>query len=155
MRFLLVFFFLFQSYAYAQEFIVIVNMDGPLADADMELIKQVYLGEKRFAASTKLLPVNFTAGPLKDTFLKTVVGMSSREYKHYSIKKLFQEGLSIPSMGSPVDIVKFVGKEKGAVAYLPASWAETIRSESPWSGTPRTLLSGNSKGTDDIKIIGP
>jgi hypothetical protein len=142
MKFFLIFLFLFPSHAYAQDYIIIVNRNGPLVDTKMEVIKEVYLGEKRFASSTRLLPVQFTEGPLKDAFLKTVIGMSPKEYKHHSIKKVFQEGFSIPSMGSPVDIVKFVRKEKGAVAYLPATWAKTIRS-------------GNSKGIEDIKIIGP
>jgi hypothetical protein len=142
MKFFLILLFLFPSHAYAQDFIVIVNRDGPLVDAKMGVIKEVYLGEKRFASATRLLPVNFKEGPLKDAFLKTVVNMSPKEYKHHSIKKVFQEGFSIPLMGSPVDIVKFVRKEKGAVAYLPTTWAENIRS-------------GNPKGIEHIKIIGP
>jgi hypothetical protein len=139
-RFLLIFFFLFQSYAYAQEFIVIVNRDGPLVDAGKELIRKVYLGEKRFAGDTKLLPVNFPEGPLKDTFLKTVVGMSSKEYMHHWIKKVFQEGLTLPAIKSPVDALKFVDMEKGAVAYLPASWAEIIRYK-------------DAEGTEYVKIL--
>jgi hypothetical protein len=149
MRFFVIFFFfLMQSYAYAQDFIVIVNRDGPLAEADMRLVREVYLGEKRFASDItlrpiKLLPINFTEGALKDAFLKTVVGMSSREYKHHWIKKVFQEGISIPvSMGSPIDIVEFVIKEKGAVAYLPPQWAETIR-----AGIPKDI--------ESIRIISP
>jgi hypothetical protein len=127
MRFFLLFFFLlFPSHAYAQDFIVIVNKGGPLAEADMGLVRGIYLGEKRFSTDTKLRPVklrpvNFTEGPLKDSFLKEVIGMSSKEYKHHWIKKVFQEGLSFPvTMGSPIGIIEFVGKEKGAVAYLPA-----------------------------------
>jgi hypothetical protein len=142
MRFLLPFLILFTTPAYAQDFIVIVNMNSPLKDADMEVIKEVYLGEKKFAGSTRFLPVNFTEGPIKESFLKEVLGMSPREYKHHCLKKVFNEGLTFPSMRSPVDIAKFVRKEKGAVAYLPASWARIIRS---W----------NQNGPEDIKIIGP
>jgi hypothetical protein len=145
--FLVLFLFLFTSHAYAQEFIVIVNRGGPLAEANMELVKEVYLGEKRFAGDAKLLPINFTEGPLKDIFLKSVVGMNSKQYKHHWIKKVFQEGLSIPmSMGSPVDIIEFVSKETGAVAYLPAGWADTIR--------PATARNESSR-LEEIKIIGP
>jgi hypothetical protein len=156
-KFLIIFFFLFQSYAYAQDFIVIVNRNGPLAGANMEFVRQVYLGEKRFADSTKLLPVNFTEGPLKDAFLKTIIGMSPKEYKHHCINKLFLEGLSITLMDTPVDIVEFVGKEKGAVAYLPVSWAESIRSGTLWYRPlqSETLGSVTLNGTEDIKIIGP
>lgn len=147
MRLFLILFFLFlQSYAYGAEkegLIVIVNEKGPLTEASMEEVRDVYLGEKRFVEGTRLLPVNFTEGPLKDIFLKKIVGMSSKEYKHHWIRKVFQEGLTIPTtMGSPIAIIEFVVKEKGAVAYLPASWAEAI-------------LSGIADVTDKIKIIEP
>lgn len=158
--FLLIFVFFFQSHAYAEEpptnaheqksvlkeleseFIVIVNTDGPLNDADAGVLREVYLGEKRFAGSTRLMPVHFPEGALKDAFLKTVVGMSPREYKHYCIEKLFQEGLTFRSIGIPVDVIEFVGKEKGAVAYLPPSWAEAIRS-------------GVAKGSLRVMIVEP
>jgi hypothetical protein len=144
--FLILFFLILQPFAYAAEkegLIVIVNEEGPLAEVSMEEVRHVYLGEKRFVEGTRLLPVNFTEGPLKDLFLKKVVGMSSKEYKHHWIKKVFQEGLTIPTtMGSPIDIIEFVSMEKGAVAYLPAEWAEAI-------------LSGIADVTDKIKIIGP
>lgn len=140
--FLFICIFFFQSYAYAQDFIVIVNTDGPLNDADTGVLREVYLGEKRFADSTQLMPVHFPEGAVKDAFLKTVVGMSPKEYKHYCIEKLFQEGMSFHSIGIPVDVIEFVGKEKGAVAYLPLSWAEAIRS-------------GVAKGSLRVMIIDP
>jgi hypothetical protein len=103
MRFLLLFLFLFTTHAHAQDFIVIVNKNSPLKDADMELIKEVYLGEKKFAGSTRFLPVSYSEGPLKDVFLKEVLGMNPKEYKHHCLKRVFREGLTFPSMGSFVD----------------------------------------------------
>ncbi len=79
---------------------------------------------------------------LKASFLKTVVGMSPKQYKRHWVRKIFQEGYSIPFLGSEVAVVEFVMKEKGAVAYLPAVWAETIN-----SGIPKSL--------EKVKIIGP
>jgi hypothetical protein len=99
MRFLLLFLFLFTTHAHAQDFIVIVNKNSPLKDADMELIKEVYLGEKKFAGSTRFLPVSYSEGPLKDVFLKEVLGMNPKEYKHHCLKRVFREGLTFPSMG--------------------------------------------------------
>lgn len=150
--FLLLFLFLFQSNAHAGDFIVIVNKDGPLVGADMELVREVYLGEKKFANSTRILTVNFTEGPIKDAFIKTVVGMSPKEYKHHSLKKVFQGELSILVMGSPVDIIEFVAREKGAVAYLPALWTETILfGTSGNAGKTHLPL----KAAKKIEIIGP
>ena len=138
----LLLFFFFHSYAYAQDFIVVVNKDGLLNDVNMDVIKKIYLGEKKFVDSTKIMPIHLKEGPAKDAFLKTVVGMSSKEYKHYSLQKLFQEGLQFHSIAIPVEIVEFVSKEKGAVAYLLASWTTAIQS-------------GIGRGTEEIKIIGP
>lgn len=157
MRFFLILCFLFlQSPAYAageKGCIVIVNKNGPLTEAGMEVIKEVYLGERKFVGGTKVLPVNFTEGPLKDLFLKLVVGLNSKAYKHHWIKKVFQEGLTMPAtMGSPHDIIEFVSKEKGAVAYLPPEWADTIQHGSVRDDPERFLA---PKGIEEIKIIGP
>jgi hypothetical protein len=140
--YLLILLLLLSTQAYAQDFIVVVNAKGPLAEADMGVVRDIYLGDKKFAGDIILKPVNFTEGVFKDAFLRTVVGMSSKEYKRHWIKKVFQEGLSFPvSMGSPIDIIDIVLRERGVVAYLPAAWAETIR-----SGIPRRL--------EDVKVIG-
>lgn len=171
MRFFLILCFLFlQSHAYAvgeEGCIVIVNKDGPLAEADMEEVRDIYLGEKMFAKGKKVLPVNFTEGPLKDLFLKLVVGLNSKEYKHHWIKKVFQEGRTIPAtMGSPHDIIEFVSKEKGAVAYLSAEWVDIIRFGTGQIKPKRFLTPFGTireesekvripKGIKEIKIIGP
>ena len=126
----LLIFFMLSTTALGADFIVVVNRDGPYDGLKAAAIRDVYLGEKRFIGVVKLEPVNFTEGPLKDTFLKEVVGMTSKEYKLHWIKKVFQEGLSLPrSLGSVDDIVGFVKSGKGAVGYLPASAAAKLKDE--------------------------
>ncbi len=145
MRFFLLILFLFlNTHAYGDHeyIIIVVNRQGPLVDADMGMVRDIYLGEKKFEGNVILKPINFKEGDFKDDFLKAVLGMSSKQYKRHWIKKVFQEGLSIPvSKGSPLDIIEFVSRNKGAVAYLPGAWAETIR-----SGIPRRV--------EDVMIIG-
>ena len=121
-------FFLFASVnAYAQEFVIIVNKEGPLLTVDVSLIKDIYLGDKRFSDDVKFKPVNSIEGPLKDRFLKEIIGMSSKEYKVHWIKKVFQEGLAIPATIAGVnDAVEFVMEEKGGIAYIPAGAAEDL-----------------------------
>lgn len=112
----------------AREFIVIVNAEGPLLNADSELIEKVYLGEKRFSKGVVFQPVNRTEGPLKDAFLRAYLNMSSREYRKHWIRKVFQEGLDIPiSTGSNDRIIKLVSEQKGAIGYLPASLFERVK----------------------------
>lgn len=106
--------------AHAGDFVIIVNPDGPLKNADASDIKEIYLGEKRFVDSVKLVPINHVEGQMKNAFLKNVVGMDSKAYRLYWIKKVFQEGISIPpSMGNVSAIIDMVKTEKGAVAYVP------------------------------------
>ncbi|MFZ3072737.1 MAG: hypothetical protein WA162_05815 [Thermodesulfobacteriota bacterium] len=106
--------------AYAKDFVIIVNSDGPLKNSGISDIKEIYLGEKRFSDSVKLVPINYVEGRLKNAFLKEVVGVDSKAYRLYWIKKVFQEGISIPpSMGSVSAIIEMVKTEKGAVAYVP------------------------------------
>ncbi len=88
------------------------------------MIRDIYLGDKRFFGEVALVPISYGEGPLKDLFLKERVKMTPKEYKLHWLKKVFQEGLKIPrSIDSDFDIVEFVRREKGAVAYLPASSA--------------------------------
>lgn len=143
MRLAILFLLIFPSYVLAGDFIVIANRHGPLVETGMAGVRDIYLGGKRFANDTRLLPVNFTEGAMKDHFLEAVVDMSSKEYKLHWVKLVFQEGLSLPrSMGSATDILEFVAKEKGAVAYVPASWSELVRA-------------GPSGGLEGVVIIGP
>ncbi|HZX35885.1 MAG TPA: hypothetical protein VFF54_05280 [Thermodesulfobacteriota bacterium] len=111
--------------AHAGDFVIIVNPDGPLKNADAGDIKEIYLGEKRFADSVKLVPINHVEGQMKNAFLKNVVGMDSKEYRLYWIKKVFQEGIPIPpSIGNVSAIINMVKIEKGAVAYVPEGVAD-------------------------------
>lgn len=113
-----------------------------MANASMEEVRDVYLGKKRFAKGTKLLPVNFTEGALKNIFLQDIVGMSSREFKHHWVKKVFIERHSVHLMDNYIDIIELVREKKGAVAYLPVSWE-------------KILQANFMEGTGEIKIIGP
>ena len=48
------------------------------------------------------------------------MGMDSKAYRLYWIKKVFQDGVPIPpSMGNISAIIDMVKTEKGAVAYVP------------------------------------
>ncbi|MBI5560655.1 MAG: hypothetical protein HY883_05215 [Deltaproteobacteria bacterium] len=120
MKFLVLLFLLFQRPAYALDFVIIVNPNGPLVKADMEVVRDIYLGETRFIRDIKLKPVNSTEGELKDIFLKRVVGMGLKEYRLHWVKKVFGEGLTIPpSFATTGDIVGFVRREEGAIGYIP------------------------------------
>ncbi|HHD12027.1 MAG TPA: hypothetical protein ENK42_06265 [Deltaproteobacteria bacterium] len=129
MRYLLLILMLLLQPAMAggEDFIIIVNKHGPLVNADVSTVRDIYLGEKRFARNTKLMPVHMVEGSLKESFLKRVVGMSPKEYKLHWVKKVFQEGITPPpSMASVADIIALVSKDRGAIAYIPAGYSKYL-----------------------------
>lgn len=106
----------------AEEIIVIVNESGPLAGISQAEISDIYLGNLRFFNGTKIVPINYREGEIKETFLSSITGMSSKDYRRYWITKSFQEGLSLPpSKASFEEIIASVGTIPSAIAYIPRS----------------------------------
>jgi hypothetical protein len=110
-----------------RDFVVIVNAHGPLIDVDRGMIKAIYLGDKKFVGGATLKPANFHEGALKESFLKDILGMSSKEYKLYWVKKVFQESARLPrSIATIYSAVEFVKGDKGAIAYIPAKSSKIL-----------------------------
>ncbi|MCK4738795.1 MAG: hypothetical protein KAT46_02500 [Deltaproteobacteria bacterium] len=132
MRLLLTFIFLFilTFPAFAEDFVIVANREGPLKTAEVGMVKDIYLGEIRFVNNVKLKPINLTEGEVKNDFLLTVVGVSAKEYKLHWIKKVFQEGLTLPRFLRSVDeVLAHVRSEKGALAYIPMSEVSKIKKD--------------------------
>lgn len=109
------------------DFVMIVNADGPLLDANRAMIKSIYLGDKKFVGGITIKPVNFQEGALKDSFLDAILHMTSKEYKLYWVKKVFQESGKLPrSVSTIYGVVEFVKGDKGAIAYIPAESAKVV-----------------------------
>ncbi len=101
---------------------VIVNGSGPLGGLTGSDIKDIYLGNIRFVEGVKVTPLHYKEGPVKDAFLKTMVGKDSFKYRQYWTKKTFQDGTPSPATkGSPTEIFSAVAGVPGAIAYLPES----------------------------------
>lgn len=101
---------------------VIVNRSGPLTEIPREDIREIYLGNMRFANGVAIYPIHYRESPVKDAFLSSIIGMSSKEYRLYWAKKVFQEGGSFPASNDNFQsIISFVRKTPGAIAYVPAS----------------------------------
>ena len=110
-----------------RNFVVIVNAQGPLIDADRGMIKSIYLGDKKFVGGSTLKPANFHEGALKESFLKDILKMSSKEYKLYWVKKVFQESAKLPrSISTIYAAVEFVKGDKGAIVYIPSKSAKIL-----------------------------
>lgn len=93
---------------------VISNSATQIAAGD---IKEVFTGEKQFAGSTKLAPVD--NGAAQEVFLSTALKMEAARYNTIWTKKSFREGLTPPPVKSgDSDVLDFVRKTPGAVGYV-------------------------------------
>ena len=80
-------------------------------------VKEVYLGEKVFSGSVKLVPVDNAAA--RETFLSKVMGMTPSKYESTWTKKAFRDALNPPNLlSTDAQVVEFVKRTIGAVGYV-------------------------------------
>lgn len=97
--------------------VVIANPGAQIAPADVE---DVFLGEKQFAGSIKLVPVD--NGSLQESFLSKVLKLDSGKYNSKWAKKSFREGLNPPAVKSgDAEVIEYVKRTPGAVGYVASS----------------------------------
>lgn len=93
---------------------VISNSGAQLASTD---VRDVFIGEKQFAGSVKLVPVD--NGALQEKFLEAVMKMDASRYSTVWTKKSFREGINPPPVKSgDTEVADFVKKTPGAVGYV-------------------------------------
>jgi hypothetical protein len=83
-------------------------------------VKDIFLGEKQFAGSTKLIPIDNASA--QDAFLSKFIKMDSTKYNGIWTKKSFRDGLNPPAVkSSDAEVVEFVKRTPGAVGYVGGS----------------------------------
>jgi predicted outer membrane protein len=103
--------------AQAADLYVISNSGTTISASD---IREVFLGEKQFAGSIKLVPVDNAA--VQEQFLARVMKMEAAKYASSWTKKSFRDGVSPPAIkGSDADTIEFVKQTAGAVGYVGTS----------------------------------
>lgn len=96
------------------EVVVIANPGTSISAGE---VSDVFLGEKQFAGSVKLVPVD--NGPLQDAFVSKALGMDSGKYNAKWAKKSFRDGLTPPPVKSgDLEVIEFVKRTAGAVGYV-------------------------------------
>lgn len=96
---------------------VIANPGTNLSPAD---VREVYLGEKQFAGSVKLVPVDSMAA--QEEFLARVLNLDKARYTAIWTKKAFRDGLVQPALKSAdIEVLDFVRRTPGAVGYVHAA----------------------------------
>ena len=100
--------------AQAGEIYVIAHPSVRLSETEL---KDVYLGEKQFAGSIKLVPVDNVAA--QGDFLEKILRMETKRYAAWWIKKGFRDGLAAPLVKSnDTDVAQFVKSTPGAIGYV-------------------------------------
>ena len=93
---------------------LISNSGVTIASAD---VRTIYIGEKQFAGTVRLVPVDNTSS--QEKFLGNFVKVDSGKYNSIWAKKSFREGVSPPpSKASDGEVVDFVRRTPGAVGYI-------------------------------------
>jgi hypothetical protein len=98
----------------AADLYVIANSGTTVSPSD---VREIFLGEKQFAGSVKLVPVDNASA--QEQFLAKVMKMEAAKYTSSWTKKSFRDGVSPPAVkGSDADTVEFVKQTAGAVSYV-------------------------------------
>jgi ABC-type phosphate transport system substrate-binding protein len=105
------------SAAAVAEVVVIANPATQVTAAD---VVDIFTGEKQFAGSAKLIPVD--NGPMQEHFLSQVLKLDSAKYSSKWAKKSFRDGLNPPPVKSgDAEVIEFVKRTPGAVGYVGSS----------------------------------
>jgi len=98
--------------------IVIISNSNTSVSADD--VRDIFLGEKQFAGSTKLIVIDNAA--LQSTFLTQVMHMDASKYNGIWTKKSFRDGLTPPAVKSgDAEVIEFIKRTPGSVGYVSSA----------------------------------
>lgn len=102
--------------ATAGDVYIIAHPGVELAEAE---IREVYMGEKQFAGTVKLVPVDNAL--VQTDFLERVISMRADKYAALWVKKSFRGDATVPpTKSNDADVIKFVKSTPGAIGYVSA-----------------------------------
>lgn len=98
----------------------VVVITNPSITLTADDLRDVFLGEKLLAGSTKLVPVDNASA--QDLFLSKVVKLDAAKYTTAWTKKSFRDGLSPPATkATDAEVIDFVKRTSGAVGYVKSA----------------------------------
>lgn len=90
---------------------------GPSTKLSAAEVREVFLGEKQFGGTTRLVPVDNVAA--QNAFLSNVMRMEAAKYSATWVKKSFREAINPPAVKlSDAEVIDFVRRTPGAVGYV-------------------------------------
>jgi hypothetical protein len=103
-------------------------VSAPSVTLTADEVREVFLGDKQFAASVKLAPVE--NGSLQAEFLSRVLKVDAARYASLWTKKGFRDGLTPPPVrASDADVIGAIKANPGTVGYVskPTSDVKVIQ----------------------------
>jgi len=95
--------------------IVVISNSNISVSADE--VRDIFLGEKQFAGSTKLVVIDNAA--MQSGFLSKFLNMEASKYNGIWTKKSFRDGLTPPAVKSgDAEVIEFVKQTPGAIGYV-------------------------------------
>jgi ABC-type phosphate transport system substrate-binding protein len=95
--------------------VIVISNSGITVTTDE--LKDIFLGEKQFAGSTKLDVIDNAA--LQDDFLSKVMHMDAAKYHSVWTKKSFRDGLTPPAMKTgDAEVIEYIKRTPGAIGYV-------------------------------------
>jgi ABC-type phosphate transport system substrate-binding protein len=103
--------------ANAGDVVVITN---PELSISSEEIKDVFLGEKQFAGSIKLVVIDNAAA--QGAFLSKFMQMDAAKYNNIWTKKSFRDGLIPPAVkSSDAEVIEYIKRTPGSIGYVSST----------------------------------
>lgn len=111
--------------AQAGELLIIANKAYPADMITLEVLKEIYLGEKTVEQSVRILPVDQENPTVKKKFVEEILGTTIQRYDAYWFKKAFKDGVVPPVVReSSPDVILLLEREVGAIGYVWESEAQ-------------------------------
>ena len=112
-----IFLLLASQFANAAGIVVIANSDTSVSADE---VRDIFLGEKQFAGSTKLVVIDNAA--LQSSFLSQVLHMDAAKYNGIWTKKSFRDGLTPPAVKSgDAEVIEYIKRTPGSIGYVSSS----------------------------------
>lgn len=115
--------------AFADDIAVVVNGSYPVANTTLQVIKQIYMGDKKYEGSLLLKLIDQQGSSLiRRKFTEKVFSSTVEEFRGYWLKRLFQEGALPPTVkANSQEVIDTVIQENGSIGYI---WAEEAKGKS-------------------------
>ena len=108
------------GFAEAREIAVIGNSQNGTASLSQRDVKSIFLGDKEFFGSVKVLLVDQAAGSrIRAGFMGKALDSDPETFDKYWLNKQFQDGGTPPKkFGSSAEVIDEVGRNSGAIGYV-------------------------------------